>query len=239
MRISFTFEISFGILDKLKDKGAKFKRRVGDKFLYHDGSSFDVVDEDDLPDDVKQDGEKERPGSGWSWKKHKKKKQRKASDLPRRQGDGREYRQHVYDGSSDSKIAGRAADNHYVMQDVLSDPSLVGAESETEAVAKVASENPSWAKMSDLVEAYDIDVDADGDIDTGTSTGDGAEASTDVAEAASDAASFDGDVSTADSGDLGPTGPSGYSSGNTGSTGDSGGDIGGDAGGGDAGGGDL
>lgn len=242
MRISFTFEISFGIFEKLKRKGAQFKRRVGDKFLYHDGSGFDVVDEDDLPDDVKQGDEKERPGSGWTWKNEEKKKREKASEFHPGRTDGREFRQHVYDGSSDSKIARRAADNHYIMQDVLSDPSLVGAESETEAVAKVASEDPGWAKMSDLVDAYDIDVDADGDIETGTGTdGTGAgEASNGLAEAASDAASFDGNVSTADSGDLGPTGPSGYSTGNTASSGSSSaGDIGGDAGGGDVGGGDL
>lgn len=237
MRISFTFEISFGILEKLQDKGAKFKRRVGDKFLYHDGSSFDVVDEDDLPDDLNEESKKRRRSSGWIWKNQEKKKREreKASDFHPGKTEGRQFRQHVYEGSSDSKVAQRAAENHYIMQDVLSDPSLVGASSETEAVAKVASEDPGWAKMSDLVDAYDIDVDADGDIDTGTSTG---EASTGLAEAASDAASFDGDVSTADSADLGPTGPSGYSSGDAGSTGgDSG--VGGDAGGGDVGGGDL
>jgi hypothetical protein len=236
MRISFSFEISFGILDKLQDKGAEFKRRVGEKFLYHDGSGFDVVDEDELPEDLNKDSGKSRGSSGWTWKKEEKKKKQKSSDFHPGKTDGRQFRQHVYDGSSDSKIAQRAAENHYIMQDVLSDPSLVGASSETEAVAKVASEDPGWAKMSDLVDAYDIDVDADGDIDTGTSTSSG-EASTGLAEAASDAASFDGDVSTADSADLGPTGPSGYSTGNTGSG--SGGDVGGDAGGGDVGGGDL
>lgn len=234
MRISFTFEISFGILDKLQKKGAEFKRRVGEKFLYHDGSGFELVDEDDLPDDLNKDSGKSRGTTDWTTKN---KRREKSSNFHPGKTDGRQFREHVYDGSSDSKVAQRAADNHYIMQDVLSDPSLVGASSETEAVAKVASENPSWAKMSDLVDAYDIDVDADGDIDTGTSTSSG-EASTGLAEAASDAASFDGDVSTADSADLGPTGPSGYSSGDAGSTGgDSG--VGGDAGGGDVGGGDL
>lgn len=253
MRISFTFEISFGIFDKLQKKGAEFKRRVGDKFLYHDGNGYSVVDEADLPDDLKNSRREKkektsgkRPGRGssdWSWKKEKKRKKRQASDFAGDEKEGRQYRQPVYDRSSETKIAKRAADNHYIMQDVLSDPSLVGSDSETEAVAKVASENPGWAKMSDLVDAYDIDVDADGNVsspgtDTGSTSAGGESSANSLAEAASDAASYNGSVSTADAGDLGPTGASGYSTGDGGSSGSTG-DIGGDAGGGDIGGGDL
>ena len=130
----------------------------------------------------------------------------------------------MMEGESEGKVAKRAADNHHIMQDVLSDPSMVGAGSETEAVAKVAAENPGWAKMSDLVDAYDIDVDVDGNVEApGNAEGDSGESSE---TGSSGDSSADSSISTADPGDLGPSGPSDYGI-DTGGGGDAGGDSGG------------
>lgn len=73
----------------------------------------------------------------------------------------REFRGTVLKGLSESQIADKAANNPYVMGDVLDSPDLVGADTDLEAVAQVAEANPGWAKMSSVVEAYDLDVDAE------------------------------------------------------------------------------
>ena len=221
MRIKFSFELSVSIFEKLKDNTQDeepgFIRRVGEKFLtLGSDSGFEVVDYEELP-------EEERENRRFSHKRQS------LSRNPSLKGS----REVSYQGDSPEKIANRASDNPYILSDILSDPGLVDADGETEAVAKVADQNPGWAKMSDAVEAHGP---------TGDS-GSGGSGDTGAAEAASEAASYSGDVSTADAGDLGPTGPSGY-----GIDGGSGGDAGGSGGnsggggsgiGGDAGGGDL
>jgi hypothetical protein len=223
MKIQFSFELSITVFEKLKEKDDPgFIRRVGDKFLTLGADSgFEVVDYEKLP-------ESEREKRRFSHKRQ---------SLSRNQS-LKSSREVTYKGQSPNKIANRAADNPYILSDVLNDPGLVDADGETEAVAKVADQNPGWAKMSDAVEAHGLDVDADGNV---SPSGDAGGGSTGAAEAASEAASYSGDVSTADAGDLGPTGPSGYGiDAGGGSGGDSGGDVGGgDIGGGDIGGGDV
>jgi hypothetical protein len=216
MKLEISFSISISIFEKLGQKNAEYVRSVGDRFLHFDGDSHDLVDYEELPDDEQ---EKRRFD-------HKKEKLSRNHNL-------RSSRQTSYKGQSAEKIAGRATDNPYIMGDILDDPGLVDADGQTEAVAKVASENPGWAKMSDLADRHDIDIDtgeSTGDSKGSASTGDG-DGSTSAAEAASDAASFDGDVSTADSADLGPTGPSGYGDMASSSVGDGGVGDGGDVGG--------
>jgi hypothetical protein len=226
MKIEFSFELSITVFEKLKKKLGKkekpgFIRRVGEKFLsLTPDSGFDVVDYEELPEEEKE----ERRFS------HKQQSLSRNNSL-------KSSRRVSYQGQSPEKVAGRAADNPYILSDILDDPGLVDADGETEAVAKVAEQNPGWAKMSDAVEAHDLDVDADGKVspsgETGGSSGKG---DAGAAEAASEAASYSGDVSTADAGDLGPTGPSGYG---TDAGGSGGGGSGGDVGGGDIGGGDI
>ena len=190
----------------IKDASSNWVREVQHQYLLYRDGDFDLVDYEDLPEDEQ---EKHRF-------QHKKEKLSRNHNL-------RSSRQTTYKGQSAEKIAGRATDNPYIMGDILDDPGLVDADGQTEAVAKVASENPGWAKMSDLADRHDIDIDT-GDTASesdSASTGDG-DGSTSAAEAASDAASFDGDVSTADSADLGPTGPSGYGDMGSSSVGDGG-----------------
>ena len=261
MEFEVSLKISLNVFQGLRSKGAQFKRNVGDKFLFHDGNGFDLVDYDDLPEELKEDSRtrqkrrKRRRKKGDQGRAERPGKRRKGSEpSPGRKSRARDFRKGVMKGESEGKVAKRAADNHYIMQDVLSDPSMVGADSETEAVAKVAAENPGWAKMSSLVDAYDIDVDVDGNVSSPGSDGDSSDST-------SSTESGDSEISTADPGDLGPSGPSDYgidAGGESGSSsGESGGDVGssvstgssgtgssgGDSGssglGGDAGGGDL
>lgn len=232
MKIEFSFELSVSIFEKLKENDDPgFIRRVGDKFLtLGTDSGFEVVDYDELPED-------EREKRRFS---HKRESLSRNPSL-------RSSREVSYQGDSPEKIANRAADNPYILSDVLNDPGLVEADGETEAVAKIADQNPGWAKMSAAVEAHGLDVDADGNVSpSADSPGESGGESTSAAEAASEEASYSGDVSIADAGDLGPTGASGYgidggTSGGSGgdATGGSGGDAGGSGLGGDAGGGDV
>lgn len=222
MKLEISFDVSVTIFEKLREKDDPgFIRRVGNKFLtLGSDSGFEVKDYEDLPEDEQ---EKRRFS-------HRKESLSRNPSL-------RSSREVSYEGQSPDKIANRAADNPYILSDVLDDPGLVEAEGETEAVAKVAEQNPGWAKMSDAVEAHGLDVDADGNVST---SGDASSGDTGAAEAASEAASYSGDVSTADAGDLGPTGPSGYGiDTGAGSGSGGGGDSGGSGLGGDAGGGDL
>ncbi|EMA11577.1 hypothetical protein SAMN05443574_103314 [Haloarcula vallismortis] len=216
-------------IDAVKEifsKGVTLVRNVRHKYLLIRDGSASVVDYEDLPDDKKDE---------YRFKDKEEKLSRSGSEALENS------RYDTYSGQSPSKIADRASDNPYILGDILDDPGLVDASGETEAVVKVADQNPGWAKISDAVEAHGLDVDADGNVSsTGSEAGgDGGEASggsTSAAEAASDAASFDGSVSTADAGDLGPTGPSGYSTGgNGGGDGGSGGSGGSGSGGGDGG----
>jgi hypothetical protein len=213
------------LVKELMSGDTTFVRAVADMyFIIRDGTAK-VVDYEELP-------EEERENRRFSHKRQS------LSRNPSLKGS----REVSYQGDSPEKIANRASDNPYILSDILSDPGLVDADGETEAVAKVADQNPGWAKMSDAVEAHGLDVDADGNVSpSADSAGESGGESTGAAEAASEAASYSGDVSTADAGDLGPTGPSGYgidggSGGDAGGGGNSGGDgsgIGGDAGGGD------
>lgn len=215
-------------------KGVTLVRSVQHKYLLIKDGSASIVDYDELPDDKKDE---------YRFKDKQEKLSRGGSEALQ------SSRYDTYRGQSASKIADRASDDPYILGDLLDDPGLVDAGSESEAVAKVAEHNPGWAKISDAVEAHGLDVDADGNVsDSGgdgesAGGGSGDSGGESVAEAASDAASYGGDVSTADAGDLGPTGPSGYGMDAGGSSGGSGGDggtsMGGDAGGGDVGGGDL
>jgi len=95
----------------------------------------------------------------------------------------RSFRRSSYRNMSESKIADRAVENHNVFSDVLSDPDLVDAEGEVEAVAKVAAENPGWASFVDFqsdlgVDPGEVDAAVDGDVHAGESqhgtTGDAA-----------------------------------------------------------------
>jgi len=210
-------------------KGVTLVRSVRHKYLLIKDGSATIVDYDELPEDKKDE---------YRFKDKQERLSRGGTEALQ------SSRYDTYRGQSASKIADRASDNPYILGDLLDDPGLVDAGSESEAVAKVAEHNPGWAKISDAVEAHGLDVDADGNVSSSDgSGGDSGDGSTSAAEAASDAASYGGDVSTADAGDLGPTGPSGYGMDAGGSTGGDGGDggtsMGGDVGGGDVGGGDL
>jgi hypothetical protein len=85
-------------------------------------------------------------------------------------GDGGEsMRESSYSGDSESKIASRATKNKMIFNDVMSDPSLVGADSEVEAVARIGVENPGWASFVDFeadlgVDPAELDA-ASGDAD--------------------------------------------------------------------------
>ncbi|WP_313694163.1 hypothetical protein [Halorarum halobium] len=200
-----------GVIDALRqlmDAGKNLVRAVGERYLLLTGDGPELVDFDGLPEEEKE----ERKFS------HRKRKLARGDDVSKL------ARQSSYKGQSPEKIANRSSDNPYIFSDVLNDPGLVDASGETEAVAKIAEQNPGWAKMSDAVEAHGLEADADGNVSPAGDSGDGNGASgSSAAEAASDAAAYSGDVSTADAGDLGPTGPSGY--------GMDGGSSGGDAGG--------
>lgn len=215
-----------GVIDAVKEvfsKGVTFVRRVHEKYLLVKDGEASVVDYEDLPEDEK-------------------KERRRGKHSLSRNPSLKSSREATYKGQSPSKIANRATDNPYILSDIIDDPGLVDADGETEAIAKVADQNPGWAKMSDAVEAHGLEADVDGNVSpSGESTGESGGESTTAAEAASEAATYSGDVSTADAGDLGPTGPAGYGldAGGSSGSGDAGGGTGGDAGGGDVGGGDL
>lgn len=73
-------------------------------------------------------------------------------------GDGGEsMRESSYKGDSESKIASRATKNKNIFNDVMSDPSLVGAEGEVEAVARIGVENPGWASFVDFEADLGVD----------------------------------------------------------------------------------
>lgn len=219
------------LVDAVKEifsKGVTLIRRVREKYLLIRDGSATVVDYENLPEERRQDHRFDDKEQALS---------RGGSEALQNS------RYDTYSGQSPEKIAGRASENPYILSDILDEPGLVEAGGTTEAVAKVAEQNPSWAKISDAVEAHGLEADADGnvsragseDVSADASTGDG---STGVAEAASEAASFNGNDSTADSGDLGPTGADGYSglggdvgSGSGGSGGGDSGGLGGDVGG--------
>jgi hypothetical protein len=206
-------------LDDLKKQAETIVKAIGEMYLVLEDEEPELVDYDELPEDEK---EKHRFN-------HRREKLSRGDDL------SKNARESSYRGKSSSEIADRAGDNPYILGDVLADPGLVDADSSTEAVAKIADQNPGWAKVSDAVEAHGLEADADGNVtpagegeaEGGEAGVDGGDTGTSAAEAASDAASYSGDVSTADAGDLGPTGPSGY-----GLDGSSGGDAGGTSGGG-------
>lgn len=216
------------IIDAVKEvfsRGVTFVRRVHGKYLLVKDGEASVVDYEDLPED-----------------EQKERRHQLSKESLSRNPSLKSSREAGYKGQSPSKIANRATDNPYILSDILDDPGLVDADGETEAIAKVAENNPGWAKMSDAVEAHGLEADVDGNVSpSGESTGESGGESTGAAEAASEAAIYSGDVSTADAGDLGPTGSSGYGldAGGSSGSGDVGGGTGGDAGGGDVGGGDL
>ncbi|WP_436935738.1 hypothetical protein [Halovenus marina] len=74
----------------------------------------------------------------------------------------RSSRRSSYSSKSEGELASRAVENHHVFSDVVDDPSLVGADSEVEAVAKVAVNNPGWASFVDF--EADLGVDP-GEVD--------------------------------------------------------------------------
>jgi hypothetical protein len=75
-------------------------------------------------------------------------------------------RSHVLEGKAPGQIASEAADNPYILSDVISDPGLVDADSPGNAVQAVAEANPGWASMND-VETIS------GEPDPGAVTGEG------------------------------------------------------------------
>lgn len=195
---------------KIFKKGVTVVRGVHDKYLLIKDGSASVVDYEDLPDD----------------KKEEHRFQDKREKLSRGGDTLKNSRYDTYTGQSPSKIASRASDNPHILSDILDDPGLVDASGESEAVAKVAEQNPSWAKISDAVESHGLEVDGDGNVSEAGSSGDGGSGTGDT-----------GGVETADPGDLGPSTPGDYGmdvggdSGDAGGTGDGGGDVGGDVGG--------
>jgi len=208
---------------KIFSKGITLVRSVRHKYLLIKDGSASVVDYEDLPEDKQEQ---------YRFDDRREKLSRGGEELMQN------ARYDTYSGQSASKIAGRASDNPQILSDILDDPGLVDAEGSSEAVAKVAEQNPSWAKISDAVEAHGLEADADGNVSEAGGTGDG----------------DSGGIETADAGDLGPSTPADYgmnvAGGDSGGSGDAGGDVGGDAGGsagsgdggglgGDVGGGDL
>lgn len=124
------------------------------------------------------------------------------------------FRKSSYRSDSESKIADRAAENSYVFTDVMDDPGLVGADSEVEAVSKVAVENPGWASFVDF--EADLGVDpgevagaTDGDTHAGESMhGESGEGSPDFGGSSSDSSSSG--VETASESAVTPAGPSAH-----------------------------
>jgi len=216
------------VFKKLAEKsGVGFSREVGNRHLVFEDGEFKLKKKESLPEKLQEDD----PGTRTSGKHD-------LDSVSNRESRLKNFRKGMMKGESEGKVAKRAADNHHIMQDVLSDPSMVGAGSETEAVAKVAAENPGWAKMSDLVDAYDIDVDVDGNVEAPGNAEDSGGESGESGESGD--SSGDSSISTADPGDLGPSGPSDYGIDTGGSGGESGGegsstDIGGSISGGDGG----
>jgi hypothetical protein len=91
------------------------------------------------------------------------------------QDGGKPLREETYSNQSESKVASRATRNKMIFSDVMSDPSLVGADSEVEAVSRIAVENPGWASFVDFeadlgVDPAEVDAAAgDGDASAGVS----------------------------------------------------------------------
>jgi len=157
-----------------------------------------------------------------------------------KQGDGgKSMRESSYKGDSESKIAGRATENRMIFSDVMSDPSLVGADSDVEAVARVAVANPGWASMVDFEADLGVDpgsVDsASGDADASAgesrhgSSGEGSPSYSPGADA-SDVGSEPGTVDGVETGASIDTGSGSVSTGNSVGGSGSGGDGGGGGG---------
>jgi hypothetical protein len=152
-------------------------------------------------------------------------------ELPDRGSEAKKrFRKSSYRSDSESKIADRAAENSHIFSDVMDDPGLVGADSEVEAVAKVAVENPGWASFVDFeadlgVDPGEVAAATDGDTHAGESMhGESGEGSPDFGGSGSDS----GSVETASESAYTPAGPSahgdlgGNSVGGSGSGGDGG-----------------
>lgn len=152
-------------------------------------------------------------------------------------------RESSYEGDSESKIASRATENEMVFSDVMSDPSLVGADSEVEAVARIGVENPGWASFVDFeadlgVDPGEVDSAAEGDTGAGESRhGSAGEGSPDYSPGgdASDVGSEPGTVDGVETGASIDTGSGSVSTGSdVGGGGNSVGGAGGSGGGGNS-----
>lgn len=182
----FTKAIRF--LRWLKSEGESWNRRIGDaKALLFNGSEWQIVNEDQLPGDHNED---RNPRKNFS----------DHAETNRYEYESREVRHDVMSSASEGRLLRQATDNPNVMSDILDDPSWVDADSQTEAVAKVAAENPSWAKMSELTDMYDIDIEAGDTSDAGDSDP-GSVSDSDMAEVEVDTDT--GTVSETDTSSLG------------------------------------
>jgi hypothetical protein len=142
----------------------------------------------------------------------------RGSDPGVRSDDLDAVRSYVLEGKSSGQIVSEAADNPYVLSDVISDPGLVDADSPGEAVEAVAEANPGWASMHDVETiSGETGTDTSGDID-GSQSPEGSNGVPGVVEGEidTDTGEIDVDVDTDGSTD------SGSSSGGDGGLGDGG-----------------
>jgi hypothetical protein len=175
------------VFQRLKHQREKWSRRLTDsKELVFDGSEFDVISKKELEEQTQS--------------KPSKSHNHDIEEVNRYEYESREVRHDVMSSASEGRLLRQATDNPNVMSDILDDPSWVDADCQTEAVAKVAAENPSWAKMSELTDMYDIDIEA-GDTSDAGDTDPGSVSDSDMAEVEVDTDT--GTVSDTDTSSLG------------------------------------
>ncbi|MFU1780232.1 hypothetical protein ACM16X_02500 [Haloarcula japonica] len=176
------FEKALQFLKRLQETRENWSRRLEDaQNLLFDGQEFQVIDEDDLSDSPTT-----KPSSHTN---------QDYTETSIYEYESEKVREDVLSGKPEKRLLNQATRNGYVMSDILEDPGMVNADSQTEAVAKIAAENPSWAKISDATDTYDIDTETEtGETDVET----GADADTD-----SDMVSVDVDTDTGSVADTG------------------------------------
>lgn len=190
-----------------------------------------IVEKEEIPQKILKQ-EKEEEDEELDEIKHNQKYDLNSLDEKRH---AKSMRSQVIDGESPKEIASRVPDNHYILHDILNDPSLVEADSRADAVEFIAEAEPAWAEITDL-HSIDPDVDAEGKgINSDGETDTKVETSSEASETIDGEASGDtgtGSSTSVDTGrpsvDAGNVGESsgvgnGSSVGNNGGVGDSGG----------------
>lgn len=170
------FKKALSFLKDLVKKNEPWYRQLDDgQWLKIDGKNIETVPQYKVPYSTRREQEKRDDNQ----------EQQHDLDTDRVQNyaekdHAKQVRMEKIDGKSPEWIADQAADNHYIMQDILNDPSILDVDTEVEAVAKVAEANPAWADLSDLTDTYDIDTEAETDTGESSATAETGDVDTDT-----------------------------------------------------------